>query len=188
MKELSGYLTGKFLMASPQMADPRFEHALIYICGHDENGAMGIVVNKPMPNLTFKTLLEQLHLASVSSPINLPIFLGGPVEPTRGFVLHSDDYTHPATMTFGKHISLTSTLDILEAIANGRGPKNCLLALGYAGWSSDKLEQELHDNGWLQFEGEEDLLFEVPVQQKWTEAMKRLGLEIATLSTQMGHS
>jgi len=188
MKEFSGYLTGKFLMASPQMMDPRFDHALIYICGHDENGAMGIVVNKPLPNMTLKGLLEQLKVDVNPIKLDIPIFLGGPVETTRGFVLHSDDYFHPATVELDKHVSMTATLDILEAIALGEGPKNCLLALGYAGWSPGQLDYELHESGWLQLDSEDDLLFDIPVHHKWQEAMKRIGIDIATLHHETGHS
>lgn len=188
MKEISGYLTGQFLMATPQMMDPRFDHALIYICGHDENGAMGLIINKPLPHMTLKGLLEQLQVTVDPIQLDIPIYLGGPVETTRGFVLHSDDYFHPATVELNKHISMTATLDILEAIAAGKGPKHCILALGYAGWSPGQLDHELHENGWLQLEADEELIFDIPVHHKWSEAMKRLGVDLATLHHEIGHS
>ena len=164
-QELSGYLTGRFLLAMPHMQDPRYEKAVIYICGHDTNGAMGLVVNKHLGDLTLKGLLDYLNLPQESIRRDLPIYFGGPVDTGRGFVLHSDDFTHAGTVLLGNHISLTATLDVLQSIAEGNGPKDCLLAMGYVGWGPGQLDSELHSNRWLQIEADPEILFNVSIER-----------------------
>src|SRR5690606_23309864 len=157
-----GYLTGQLLLAMPHMHDPRFEKAVIFICGHDPNGAMGLIVNKYLGDLTLKGLLEYLNLPKETIKRDLPIYFGGPSDTGRGFVLHSDDFNHPGTVFLGNHISLTATVDVLQAIAQGDGPHECLLAMGYVGWGPGQLDAELHSNRWLQVEADTDLLFHTP--------------------------
>ena len=181
-EELSGYLTGQFLLAMPHMKDARYEKAVIFICGHDVNGAMGLVINKHLGNLTLKGLLDYLNLSQEAIKRDLPIFFGGPVDSSRGFVLHSNDFTHPGTISLGKNICLTATVDVLQSIAEGGGPKNCLLAMGYVGWTPGQLDAELHSNKWLQIEADPDLLFNVPVEKRWARAIAKLGVSPETLS------
>ncbi|EKE08910.1 MAG: hypothetical protein ACD_16C00235G0006 [uncultured bacterium] len=187
-EELSGYLTGQLLLAMPHMQDPRYEKAVIFICGHDTNGAMGLVINKHLGDLTLKGLLDYLNLPQETIKRDLPIFFGGPVDSGRGFVLHSDDFTHPGTVSLGNHISLTATVDILQSIADGNGPKECLLAMGYVGWAPGQLDTELHSNRWLQIEADKELLFEVPVEKRWEKAISKLGVTPESLSEDFGQA
>lgn len=187
-QDLSGYLTGQFLLAMPHMQDPRFEKVVIYICGHDTNGAMGLVVNKHLGNLTLKGLLEYLNLPQESMKRDLPIYFGGPIDTGRGFVLHSDDFTHPGTVNLGNHISLTATVDVLQSIAEGDGPKDCLLAMGYVGWGPGQLDSELHSNRWLQVEADPETLFMIPIEKKWETAIAKLGVTPETLSEEFGQA
>ena len=170
------------------MQDPRYEKAVIFICGHDTNGAMGLVINKHLGDLTLKGLLDYLNLPQETIKRDLPIFFGGPVDSGRGFVLHSDDFTHPGTVSLGNHISLTATVDILQSIADGNGPKECLLAMGYVGWAPGQLDTELHSNRWLQIEADKELLFEVPVEKRWEKAISKLGVTPESLSEDFGQA
>src|ERR1700722_7783369 len=181
-QELSGYLAGQFLLAMPHMQDPRYEKAVIYICGHDTNGAMGLVVNKHLGNLTLKGLLEYLNLPQESIRRDLPIYFGGPIDTGRGFVLHSDDFAHPGTVPLGNHIALTATIDVLQSIAEGDGPKDCLLTMGYVGWGPGQLDSELHSNRWLQIEADPEILFHISIEKKWEKAIAKLGVTPETLS------
>lgn len=187
-QDLSGYLTGQFLLAMPYMQDPRFEKAVIYICGHDTNGAMGLVVNKYLGNLTLKGLLEYLNLPQESINRDLPIYFGGPNDTGRGFVLHSDDFSHPGTVLIQNHIALTATVDVLQSIAQGDGPKDCLLAMGYVGWAPGQLDSELHSNRWLQVDGDPETLFHVPIEKKWEMAIAKLGVAPEALSEEFGQA
>lgn len=187
-QDLSGYLAGQFLLAMPHLQDPRFEKAVIYICGHDTNGAMGLVVNKHLGDLTLKGLLEYLNLSHESIKRDLPIFFGGPIDSGRGFILHSDDFSHPGTVPLGNHISLTATVDILQSIAEGNGPKDCLLAMGYVGWGPNQLDSDLHSNKWLQVEADPELLFHTPIEKKWEKAIAKLGVTPESLSEEFGQA
>ena len=141
------YLEGQLLVAMPTMADPRFAHTVIYMCAHSEDGAMGLVVNKLLESLSFSDLLEQLEIEPAQESKPIPVHFGGPVEAARGFVLHSTDYTHEATMQVDDGFSLTATIDVLKAMAEGRGPRLSMLALGYAGWAPGQLDREIQENG-----------------------------------------
>ncbi len=187
-QELSGYLTGQFLLAMPHMQDSRYEKTVIYICGHDLNGAMGLVVNKFLGDLTLKGLLEYLNLPRESIRRDLPIYFGGPVDTGRGFVLHSDEFTHSGTVQLGKHIALTATIDVLQAIAEGGGPKECLLAMGYVGWGPGQLDSELHSNRWLQVEADSEILFQTSIEKKWEKAISKLGVTPEALSDEFGQA
>src|SRR3990167_11308541 len=165
--DLSGYITGQLLIATPHMADPRFEKAVIYICGYDANGAMGIMINKYLGDLSLAGLLEHLNLSKCAIQPDLRIYFGGPVDTGRGFILHSTDFHHPETIFLTHDIGLTATLDILEVIAKGKGQKDCLLAMGSTEWEAGQLDAELHGSDWLQAPCDIDLLFHVPIEEKW---------------------
>ncbi len=189
-------LEGHFLIAMPNIGDPRFERAVIYMCAHTGQGAMGLIINHRARGLDFATLLEQLGILSGEEQIRLPetlrakpVLIGGPVEPARGFVLHSADYHLPdGTLNVTGSIALTATMDILQAMAAGAGPSQALLALGYAGWSAGQLEAELAANGWLTCEADEDILFDTPMEERYEKALARLGVDLGNLSPGAGHA
>lgn len=182
------YLTGRFLLAMPGMQDERFQKTVIYVCAHGPEGAMGLVVNKPLDSISFPDLLEQLDIVMPPSGEGIEVLFGGPVETGRGFVLHSPDYMHDATMVVDEDVALTATIDILRAIAEGDGPAQSLLALGYAGWGPGQLDDEIMANGWLSLDSDPTLLFETDVDDKWTAAMRKLGIDPLMLSDEAGHA
>ncbi len=182
------YLTGRFLLAMPGMQDERFQKTVIYMCAHGPEGAMGLVVNKPLESISFPDLLEQLDITMPPSGEGIEVLFGGPVETGRGFVLHSPDYIHDATMVVDEDVALTATIDILRAIAEGDGPAQSLLALGYAGWGPGQLDDEIKANGWLSLDSDPTLLFETDVDDKWTAAMRKLGIDPLMLSDEAGHA
>lgn len=182
------YLAGRFLLAMPGMQDERFQKTVIYMCAHGPEGAMGLVVNKPLESISFPDLLEQLDITMPPSGEGIEVLFGGPVETGRGFVLHSPDYIHDATMVVDEDVALTATIDILRAIAEGDGPAQSLLALGYAGWGPGQLDDEIKANGWLSLDSDPTLLFETDVDDKWTAAMRKLGIDPLMLSDEAGHA
>jgi putative transcriptional regulator len=184
----TGYLTGQLLIAMPQMRDSRFTRAVVYLCAHNPDGAMGIVINKVLDNLTLPELMEHL---SVPTPIELPpgkVHFGGPVETARGFVLHSCDYVESGTVVIGHGLALTATIEILKAIGRGDGPRQNLLALGYAGWGPGQLDAEIQANSWLSAPADEAIVFDGEVDSKWQRAIGRLGIDITLLSGEAGHA
>jgi len=187
--EGESFLEGKLLIALPGMTDERFAQTVIYMCAHSANGAMGIVINKPIPGLSFAEVLKQLQIETKPSAGDFPILYGGPVETGRGFVLHSGDYEgSDSTLPVSEDISLTATLDILRAIAEGRGPKQALFALGYAGWAPGQVESEFQRNGWLHCEADPALVFGVHPDQKWRNALQRLGVGPSGLVSDAGRA
>ncbi len=184
----AGYMTGQLLIAMPQMEDARFARTLIYICAHTAEGAMGLVVNRAVDNVTFPDLLRQLNITSSTSSPQDPILFGGPVETGRGFVLHSADYVRDATLLVDRDVGLTATLDILKDIASGQGPRRCLLMLGYAGWGPGQLDAEIQANGWLNTPADESLIFGHDLDTKWDKALAKLGVDLSTLSVEAGHA
>ena len=182
------YLEGKLLLAMPNMVDERFDRAVIYVCSHTSEGAMGLVINEPMLALTFEELLEQLEIEVVEPISNILLHRGGPVESGRGFVLHSADFAQDSTMIVSESLALTATVDILRAIAQGQGPKNHLLALGYAGWGAGQIEAEIQQNAWLTANADEEVIFHTELEDKWPRAMAMLGVDISMLSTEAGHA
>jgi putative transcriptional regulator len=184
------------LIAMPSMRDERFARTLIYICAHSSEGAMGIVVNQPASNIKFPDLLVQLDVISDTDIIQLPlsagsvqVLKGGPVEPGRGFVLHSSDYfVENSTLPIDDGICLTATLDVLKAIAKGNGPGKALLALGYAGWGRGQLETEMQENGWLHCSADTDLIFGSDIGAKYDRALRKLGIHAGMLSSEAGHA
>ena len=182
------FLTVHFLIAMPSMPDPRFARAVIYLCAHNADGAMGLVINRLFEPLSFRELMEQLDIEVDARSRDIRVHFGGPVEAGRGFVLHSADYESEGTMRVDDEISLTATVDILKALADGRGPKRCFLALGYAGWAPGQLDAELQANGWLHAPGDAGILFSDDVDGKWEAILARLGIKPAMLSSEAGHA
>src|SRR5205823_8036574 len=183
------FLEGKLLIALPGMTDERFAQTVIYICAHSSKGAMGIVINKPIPGLSFAELMKQLQIETAGPTGNFPILYGGPVETGRGFVLHSGDYeSSEATLPVSEDVSLTATLDILRAMAVGRGPEHAIFALGYAGWSPGQIEDEIRRNGWIHCDSDSELLFDTGLDAKWAIALRKLGVDASGLSAHAGHA
>jgi len=181
------HLDGKLLIAMPGMGDPRFDKSLIYICAHSEDGAMGLIINKPAVDLQFSDLLEQLKITPAQSYRPIEVHFGGPVEHGRGFVLHSKDYiAEDSTLEVNDEFGMTATLDILEDISQGHGPNVCLLALGYAGWGPGQLEEEIRENGWLTCDADAALIFSPKNQDKWRNAIVSLGIDPRMLSATGG--
>jgi putative transcriptional regulator len=184
------------LVAMPGMMDERFSRTLIYLCAHSPEGAMGIVVNKPAADLNFPDLLVQLDIIPEAERIRLPhrvgnmqVLMGGPVETSRGFVLHSPDfYLDQSTLPIDDGVCLTATIDILRAIARGEGPKSAVLALGYAGWSPGQLETEIRSNGWLNCPADPELIFNASVPSRYDLALRKIGIDPAMLSMEAGHA
>ena len=191
-----GYLDGQILIAMPTMQDERFARTLVYVCAHSSEGAMGIVVNQPAANINFPDLLVQLEVIPAADLIELPrragamqVLKGGPVETGRGFVLHTSDFfIENSTLPIDEGICLTATLDILKAIARGTGPRDAVLALGYAGWAPGQLETEIQANGWLHCPADPDLLFGADVGAKYDRALRKLGIDLGMLSNEAGHA
>ncbi len=187
-QESEHYLTGQLLIAMPNMADPRFARTVIYMCAHSDEGAMGLVINKPMPSITFRELLAQLEIPAGDGVNHLRVHLGGPVESGRGFVLHTADFVREGTMVVDGKVALTATIDILRSIAAGEGPQRHLLALGYAGWGPGQLDAEIQANGWLHAPSDEAILFDPDLSTKWERAIAKLGVVPAMLSGEAGHA
>jgi len=191
-----GYLDGQFLIAMPGMQDTRFSRSVVYLCAHSSDGAMGIMINQPAPQITFRDLLVQLSIIPEGTEIRLPgtagrmqVHRGGPVETGRGFVLHSADYfIENSTLPIDEHVCLTATLEILKAIAVGTGPQNAMLALGYAGWAPGQLETEIQSNGWLHCPATPELIFDSDLDAKYARALGMIGIDPVRLSAEAGHA
>ena len=185
-KELP-HLDGKLLIAMPSMGDPRFARTVIYLCAHSDDGAMGLIVNKPAEDLKFADLLKQLDIKADRPIAGIDVHYGGPVEFGRGFVLHSHDYvSEDSTLRVNDDFGMTATLDILEDISHGNGPDACLLALGYAGWGPGQLEDEIRANGWLTCDADRALVFSEDHAGKWQAALDSLGIDPRMLSSAGG--
>jgi putative transcriptional regulator len=181
-------LAGRLLVAMPQMADPRFARSVVYLCAHSADGAMGLVVNRLIDSLTFQNLLEQIGVEQAIAGDDMPIHFGGPVESSRGFVLHTADYVQDSTLVIEEDIALTATIDVLKAIARGEGPERRVLALGYAGWGAGQLDAEIQANGWLLVPADLDLVFGDDNESKWQRAIASIGIDLSLLSSEAGHA
>jgi putative transcriptional regulator len=181
-----GYLDGQLLIAMPAMTDPRFSRSVIYLCAHSADGAVGLVINKPIESLSFIELLDQLDIETPPDSSSHPIHFGGPVESRRGFVLHSAEFVDEGTLVVDQNIALTATLDILRAIADGSGPQQILLALGYSGWGPGQLEMEFQDNAWLVAPADSQIIFDDRFDSKWKRALATLGIDQSALSGSAG--
>lgn len=181
--------TGQVLIAMPGMEDTRFANSVVLMCEHSDQGAMGLIINKSIDGLKLTDLFEQLSISTHQSDAPSALHFGGPVETGRGFVLHSSEYTSGQShMRVGADFALTVTQDVLEDMAEGRGPQKALTMLGYSGWGPGQLEREIGENGWLVAEAAPDLVFDAPDADKWAHALKSLGVDALTLSSAAGHA
>jgi putative transcriptional regulator len=189
MVEVPSFLSGKLLLAMPGMADPRFERAVIAMCMHDENGAIGIGIGHTRAGISFRGLLRQLDIDPGQAP-DCAVHHGGPVEPGRGFVLHSTDWDGQDSIVVngpdGQSFAMTGTVDILRAIAEGRGPSNWIVALGYAGWGEGQLDEEMTRHGWFAARGQSRILFDTPTDERWAAAFKAEGIDPRLLASETG--
>jgi putative transcriptional regulator len=183
-----GFLTGQLLIAMPAMTDPRFQQCVIYICAHTPEGAMGLVLNRPIVKPTFDDLLKQLSVEPLPPVRQIKLCAGGPVENARGFVLHTSDWTGEGSLKVDHSMALTASLDVLKVIAGGGGPRECVLALGYAGWGPGQLDQEIQQNAWLSVQADETLLFDGQHDTKWRRAFAKLRVDPLLLSDTAGHA
>ena len=183
------FLEGKLLIAMPGMSDPRFEKSVILMCAHSAEGAMGLIVNKPIEGLGFRDLVENMEIRVTRNGPDSPVLFGGPVETSRGFVLHSADYeAGQATMPVTEDVSLTATLDILREMAEGRGPDKAVFALGYAGWGPGQIEDEIRLNGWVHCDADSKIIFNPDFNGKWSAALRQLGIDLSVLSHHTGRA
>ena len=186
--EKTGYLTGQLLIAMPSMLDPRFEKTVIYMCIHNIDGAMGLVINRRLDEISFQELLRSLNIQCETPDPGIPVQYGGPVESGRGFVLHTGEYEQTGTIAVDDGVGLTATTEILAAIAEGSGPVKSLLALGYAGWGPGQLDGEIQQNAWLHVHADETILFDTALDGKWEHAIEKIGINVALLSDDFGHA
>ncbi len=181
-------LSNHFLLAMPNMADPNFSGAIVLIAEHNDRGALGLVVNKPT-SMTLAALLQRIDLTQIDTARSqTPVFYGGPVQTDRGFVLHQPKGQWNSTVAIGPEIALTTSKDVLEAVADGAGPPRLLVTLGYAGWGPGQLEAEIGQNAWLTIEADPALLFETPAEDRFQQAYRRLGIDPALLAPAAGHA
>ncbi len=183
-----GFLTGQLLIAMPAMMDPRFQQSVIYMCAHTPEGAMGLVLNRPIVKPTFDDLLKQLSVEPLPPVRQMKLCAGGPVENARGFVLHTNDWTGDGSLKVDGSMALTASLDVLKVIAEGGGPRACVLALGYAGWGPGQLDEEIQQNAWLSVQADETLLFDAGHDTKWRRAFAKLHVDPLLLSGTAGHA
>lgn len=179
------YLTGQFLLAMPGIGDPRFERAVIAMCAHDDAGALGIGIGETIEGLSFHDLLRQFEIEAGDAP-DVPVHFGGPVEPRRGFVLHSTDWSGQDTISVGGRWALSGTIDVLRAIADGVGPRHWLVALGYAGWGEGQLDEELTRHGWFSTDADTQLLYEVDAAERWAKGFATAGIDPRLLANSTG--
>ncbi|RMH20185.1 MAG: YqgE/AlgH family protein [Gammaproteobacteria bacterium] len=184
-------LTNQFLIAMPGMGDPRFQHTVTYICEHNEQGAMGIIINHPL-DLKLLDLLQDSEVKQIEIPpdvdVNQPIFLGGPVQQDRGFVVHDASGKWESTLAVTDQICVTTSRDIIRAILQGKGPKRTLIAIGYAGWGPNQLEEEIMHNSWLTVPADQKILFEMDSSRRWQAAAEASGVDITHLTAPAGHA
>ncbi|MDX6751062.1 YqgE/AlgH family protein [Geminicoccaceae bacterium 1502E] len=184
----NAHLAGMLLIAMPAMTDPRFTRSVVYLCAHSPEGAMGLIVNQVADEVGFSAVVEQLGIEAGPEAAAQRVHVGGPVESSRGFVLHSPDYRHESTLVIDEEFALTATVDVLKAIAGGNGPKHSVFALGYAGWAPGQLDAEIQANGWLVAPAESALVYDADNESKWLRAMRTIGVDPALLSTTTGHA
>ena len=191
-----GYLDGQFLIAMPAMSDKRFARSVVYMCLHNAEGAMGLIINQRAPNVSFANLLQELGVLKAGTEEEVParvldtsVQIGGPVETRNGFVLHSSDYsTGSSTLEIDKSVRLTNTVDVLKAIARGKGPAKAIVALGYAGWAPGQLEGEIQANGWLSCPADPDIVFDTNLELKYDRALSKLGVDPSHLVSYAGRA
>ncbi|MYM87944.1 YqgE/AlgH family protein [Rugamonas sp. FT82W] len=181
-------LANHFLIAMPSMQDPVFGGTVVYVCEHNENGVLGVVINKPT-DMTMEVLFERIDLKLESDvDVDAPIMFGGPVQDDRGFVLHTPGTRYSSSLTVTKDVAFTTSIDVLEAVAAGDGPPRMLVSIGYSGWSPGQLEDEISRNGWLTVGADPDILFKLPIEERYTAAMRLLGIDPLMLTSEAGHA
>jgi putative transcriptional regulator len=184
-----GFLFGKLLIAMPGMSDPRFERSVIFMCAHSEQGALGLIINKPIEGLPFRELMIKMEIPVSATTSTAPVLFGGPVDTDRGYILHSNERSNrPATAMITSEIALTPTVDMLRAISDGRGPAKWLLTLGYAGWGPGQIEDEILHNGWIHCDADATLVFDAEMDSKWERAFGKLGAGLSGLSSEAGRA
>lgn len=181
-------LANHFLIAMPSMQDPIFGGTVVYVCEHNENGVLGVVINKPT-DMTMEVLFERIDLKlEAGVDVDAPIMFGGPVQDDRGFVLHTPGQRYSSSLTVTKDVAFTTSIDVLEAVAAGDGPQRMLVSIGYSGWSPGQLEDEIGRNGWLTVGADPDILFKLPIEDRYTAAMRLLGIDPLMLTSEAGHA
>jgi len=181
-------LTGHFLIAMPSLKDGFFNHAVTYICEHDKSGSFGIIINQET-ELTLKHIVKEMHIgAEENYNAEQPVFIGGPVDQGRGFILHRPTGNWQSTLKVNENIALTTSKDILEAIVNNEGPENSIVALGYAGWTAGQLDNEIAANAWLSCPADEQIIFDTPPEERWKAAAQLIGIDLSLLSNDTGHA
>lgn len=181
-------LDNHFLIAMPALSDPNFSRTVTYLCEHNEDGAMGLVINRPL-EITLDEIFKHMGIGDADPVVAAaPIYLGGPVQPDRGFVLHTPIGAWESTLRVTDDIGVTTSQDVLKAMAEGKGPEHALVALGYAGWGTGQLEAEIIDNAWLSVPAESDIIFHLPSEQRWRAAAASLGIDLDRLSSDAGHA
>ena len=180
-------LEGQLLIATPSLKGSLFEKSVIYVCDHNQGGAMGIVVNNAVNNIKYNDILDQLGVETIESPYSIPVHIGGPVDSARGFILHTNDYESDGTKKISNNVAITSTTDILEDIANGFGPNKSFVALGYAGWESGQLDEEIKENSWITMPANEAIIFGNDNHTKWNQSINSLGINSLNFSAVAGH-
>ena len=183
-------LVNQFLIAMPELQDPNFSRTVTLICQHDANGALGVVINRPLEQLTLKDILDQFNLSlpETTLPIGTAVYVGGPVQQQLGLVLHEEIGDWGSTLKISDNLGLTSSRDILESISSAEGPDHALLTLGYAGWGPGQLDEEIQANGWLNVQADDDLIFGSSIDLKWERAMAKMGIDFSKLSGAAGHA
>jgi putative transcriptional regulator len=185
---VASFLINQFLIAMPAMDDPNFSQTVTLVCEHSERGALGIVINRTLP-MTLGEVFDQLELDGSRLRLSdQPVLRGGPVQTERGFVLHSPAGRYESSLPFSERMHLTTSRDVLDALAAGEGPDNAVIALGYAGWDAGQLEAEMARNAWLTVDADERVVFDTPVEQRWSAAARLLGIDLRTLSSDAGHA
>ncbi len=184
----SGYMEGQLLVAMPGLTGSCFEKAVIYLCAHTPDGAMGLIINQLVESIDVKEIFSQLKIELPTPRFSMPVHYGGPVDSARGFVLHTPDYNQKETVVMSEEISLTSNIDILRDIAGGNGPEKAILTLGYAGWSPGQLETEIESNSWLTVPPSRELVFETGDAEKWMKSAAMQGIDLSKLSGDAGHA
>lgn len=191
-QEKDNNFAGKLLLSMPTIGDPRFSKSVIYICTHDESGAMGLMINSAVPALSFRDLLGQLNIESdpaMNDALSeIEVMSGGPVENARGFILHDKSFAQKDTIAISNDIAVTGTIDAMKDIAHGNGPDNMVFILGYAGWGENQLEEEIRANAWLMVEADHDLLFNTQAEDKWEKAVRKLGIDPTMLTGTAGNA
>lgn len=182
------YLTDQFLIAMPAMGDPNFDHTVTYICEHTDDGALGLVINRPT-GMSLSEVFGQMDLQLLDQELaDAPVLQGGPVQPERGFVIHDPGHSWGSTLPVSDSIQITTSRDVLEAMARGDGPERALVALGYAGWGAGQLESEMAANAWLSVPANHDIIFTIPFEERWRAAAALIGIDIDQISSDVGHA